>query len=136
MTSSAGASGLIRAGSPPRSATASRMVARSTTQGTPVKSCITTRAGVNWISVSGSAAGVPARERRHVVGGDVGPVLGAQQVLGQHLQRVRQLLKSGHGVQPVDLVAGPTHRELGRGTEAVHGSPWIRCPLVLSLIHI
>ena len=24
--------------------------------GTPVKSCITTRAGVNWISVSGSAA--------------------------------------------------------------------------------
>ena len=26
-------------------------------QGTPVKSCITTRAGVNWISVSGSAVG-------------------------------------------------------------------------------
>ena len=26
-------------------------------QGTPVKSCMTTRAGVNWISVSGSAAG-------------------------------------------------------------------------------
>ena len=25
--------------------------------GTPVKSCITTRAGVNWISVSGSALG-------------------------------------------------------------------------------
>ncbi len=57
MTSSAGASGLIRSGSPPRSAIASRMVARSTTHGTPVKSCITTRAGVNWISVSGSAAG-------------------------------------------------------------------------------
>ena len=55
MTISAGASGLILAGSPPSSATASRMVARSTTQGTPVKSCITTRAGVNWISVSGSA---------------------------------------------------------------------------------
>ena len=57
MTSSAGASGLIFAGSPPRSATASRIVARSTTQGTPVKSCITTRAGVNWISVSGCASG-------------------------------------------------------------------------------
>ena len=26
-------------------------------QGTPVKSCMTTRAGVNWISVSGSAFG-------------------------------------------------------------------------------
>ena len=57
MTSSAGASGLIRAGSPPSSATASRMVARSTTAGTPVKSCMTTRAGLNWISVAGSAFG-------------------------------------------------------------------------------
>jgi hypothetical protein len=34
MTSSAGASGLIPVGSPPSSATASRMVARSTMQGT------------------------------------------------------------------------------------------------------
>ena len=42
---------------------ASRIVARSTTQGTPVKSCITTRAGVNWISVSGSAVRVPGGER-------------------------------------------------------------------------
>ena len=57
MTSSAGASGLTLAGSPPRSRTASRMVARSTTHGTPVKSCISTRAGVNWISTLGSAAG-------------------------------------------------------------------------------
>ena len=36
---------------------ASRMVARSTMQGTPVKSCMITRAGVNWISWSGSAFG-------------------------------------------------------------------------------
>jgi hypothetical protein len=64
ITSSAGASGLIRAGSPPSSWTASRMVARSTTQGTPVKSCITTRAGVNWISVSGSAVGSHAASAR------------------------------------------------------------------------
>ena len=56
MTISAGASGLIFDGSPPRSAMASRMVARSTTQGTPVKSCMITRAGVNWISWSGSAS--------------------------------------------------------------------------------
>ena len=33
------------------------MVARSTMQGTPVKSCMTTRAGVNWISMLGSALG-------------------------------------------------------------------------------
>ena len=36
---------------------ASRMVARSTTAGTPVRSCMITRAGVNWISVSGWALG-------------------------------------------------------------------------------
>ena len=57
MTSSAGASGLILAGSPPNSATASPLVARSTTAGTPVKSCMITRAGLNWIAVFGSAFG-------------------------------------------------------------------------------
>ena len=55
MTSSAGTSGLILLGSPPRSAMASRMAARSTTAGTPVKSCMTTRAGVKAISSLGSA---------------------------------------------------------------------------------
>ncbi len=57
MTISAGESGLILFGSPPICAIASRMVARSTMHGTPVKSCMTTRAGENWISVSGSASG-------------------------------------------------------------------------------
>ena len=55
MTSSAGASGFTLSGSPPSSLTASRIVARSTMHGTPVKSCMTTRAGVNWISWLGSA---------------------------------------------------------------------------------
>ena len=55
MTSSAGTSGSILAGSPPRSAIASRIAARSTTAGTPVKSCMTTRAGVKAISLLGSA---------------------------------------------------------------------------------
>ena len=64
MTSSAGASGLIFAGSPPMSAIASRMVARSTTQGTPVKSCMITRAGVNWISLLGSASASQAASAR------------------------------------------------------------------------
>ena len=56
MTSSAGMSGLILVGSPPRARIASRMAARSTTAGTPVRSCRITRAGVNWISVSGCAS--------------------------------------------------------------------------------
>ena len=94
MTSSAGASGLISSGSPPSSRTASRMVARSTTHGTPVKSCMTTRAGVNWISVSGSARRVPRRDRPDVVGGDVRAVLGAEQVLQEDLQGVREACRS------------------------------------------
>ena len=55
ITSSAGTSGLIFSGSPPSARIASRMLARSTTAGTPVRSCMITRAGLNWISVSGSA---------------------------------------------------------------------------------
>ena len=43
---------------------ASRMVARSTMHGTPVKSCMITRAGVNWISLSGSASGYVLRRPR------------------------------------------------------------------------
>ena len=57
MISSAGRSGLTRDGSPPSAAIASRITARSTRHGTPVKSCSSTRAGVNAISADGSAAG-------------------------------------------------------------------------------
>ncbi len=49
--------GLMTSGSPPSFLTASRMVARSTMHGTPVKSCMTTRDGVNWISWLGWAFG-------------------------------------------------------------------------------
>ena len=52
MTRSTGTSGLIFFGSPPSIFMASRMAARSTTAGTPVKSCISTRAGRKAISRS------------------------------------------------------------------------------------
>ena len=45
MTRSTGFSGLIFCGSPPSARMPSRIAARSTTAGTPVKSCISTRAG-------------------------------------------------------------------------------------------
>ena len=95
------------------------MVARSTTQGTPVKSCISTRAGVNWISTLGSAVGVPAAERPDVVGGDVRAVLGAQQVLQQDLQAVRQAVVPVDRVDPEDLVARVADAQLALGTEGV-----------------
>ena len=52
MTSSTGCSGLMRSGLPPSATIASRIAARSTTHGTPVKSCSSTRAGMNEISFS------------------------------------------------------------------------------------
>ena len=90
MTSSTGTSGLIAAGSPPISAIASRIAARSTTHGTPVKSCRITRAGVKAISLDGLGLRVPRRERLDVLAPDADAVLVAQQVLEQHLQREGQ----------------------------------------------
>ncbi len=55
MIRSTGTSGSILCASPPSSSIASRIAARSTSAGTPVKSCISTRAGWNGISVLGSA---------------------------------------------------------------------------------
>ena len=57
MTRSAWTSGLTRPGSPPRSAIASRMAARSTTAGTPVRSWRMTREGMNGISASAATPG-------------------------------------------------------------------------------
>jgi hypothetical protein len=39
-----------------------------------------------------------------MVRGDVGTVLGAQQVLQQDLQTVRELVRSVDGIQPEDLI--------------------------------
>ncbi len=50
MTKSTGISGLINSGFPPAFTTASRMEAKSTTTGTPVKSCKITRLGLKGIS--------------------------------------------------------------------------------------
>jgi hypothetical protein len=55
ITRSQGTTGLILSGSPFIRAIASRIAARSTTQGTPVKSWSTTRAGMNGISVRGAS---------------------------------------------------------------------------------
>ena len=57
MTSSAGASGLILAGVAAEVAHRLAHGGQVDDAGTPVKSCMSTRAGVNWISRSGSAAG-------------------------------------------------------------------------------
>ena len=77
--------------------------------------------------LAGLGVGVPAGERLDVLGGDVGAVLGAQQVLQQHLEAVGQ---RGHRVvgeplrlhriQAEDLVVLAVHPECALGPEAVH----------------
>ena len=90
MTSSTGWSGLIFLGSPPMRFMASRIAARSTTAGTPVKSWSSTRLGRKAISRDGIGLGVPGGEGLDVVGGDGRAVLVAEQVFQQDLQRERQ----------------------------------------------
>ena len=61
ITRSAGTCGLMAFGSPPSVLIASRIAARSTTAGTPVRSCSSTRAGMKAISVlSRSGEATPA----------------------------------------------------------------------------
>ena len=107
-------SGLIFAGSPPRSAIAFRIAARSTTAGTPVRSCSRTRDGENEISFDGSAF---ASQRGDRV--DVRLAAVAQHVLEQHAQRVGQARDVVGGLQllePVDLVGAVSDLQLrGRG---------------------
>lgn len=59
ITKSEGQMGLMRFGSPPSFSTASRIAAKSTTAGTPVKSWRITRAGLNDTSVSALPSGFP-----------------------------------------------------------------------------
>ena len=74
----------------PASPIASRIAARSTIAGTPVKSCSSTRAGVKAISVLGSAFASQPASASMSAGVDRAVVLVAQQVLEQDLQRERQ----------------------------------------------
>jgi len=90
MTSSAGASGLTFSGLPPRRAMASRIAARSTTQGTPVKSCMMTRAGVKENLVGRDRGSIPVQQCFDVLARDIDAILEAQQVLEQDLQGVGQ----------------------------------------------
>ncbi len=64
--------GLITSGSPPSDLTASRIVAMSTTQGTPVKSCITTREWMNWISMARIGRRIPCEQFPNLLIRDVG----------------------------------------------------------------
>ncbi len=54
--------------------------------------------------LAGLSVRIPLGEATDVVGGDVRAVLGAEEVLQQHLQAVGQPIGAGHGVESEDLV--------------------------------
>ena len=111
-----------RSGRRPISSIASRIAARSTTAGTPVKSCISTRAGWNGISTLGSAVASQVAIASTSAAVDRGAVLEPQDVLEQDLERVGQpsdveaLLQ---GVEPVDLELAATRLQGRLRSEAV-----------------
>ncbi len=63
--------------------------------------------------------GIPVGDGPDVIGRDVGTVLGAQQVLGQDLQRVRKFLGAGDGRQAEDLVGVVSDLQRTLGAERI-----------------
>ena len=138
MTRSAGTSGLTSDGSPPRSAIASRMTARSTIAGTPVKSWRITRDGMNGISASAVAPGPPGRQRLDVLAADDAAAGMAEQVLEEDLQRdgrACHVQPIADGVEaevavPVvtDLQGGARAKGIDRGLPGCHRARLLRQP--------
>ena len=96
----------------------SRIAARSTTHGTPVKSCSRTRAGMKEISFSPIVFGSQPASARMSSRLDERVVLAPQQVLEQDLQRERQPLDIGEpglrqGGQAVEVNGLPANRKGG-----------------------
>ena len=81
----------------------------------------------------GLGGGVPGGQGSHVIGGDVGAVLGAQQVLGQHLEAVGQALQAGDGVEAVDLVVAAVDVEGAAGGEGVEAGHRGSLPVVVPI---
>ena len=98
MTRSAGTRGLMRVTSPPSLATASRIAARSTTAGTPVKSCSTTRPGRKGSSMPGPSPVGRGSQRASVfddLGVDELASRVSQRVLQQDAHREGQRVEVG-----------------------------------------
>ena len=90
ITRSTGTRGLIRFGSPPSRCMALRMAARSTTAGTPVKSCSTHPGRLERHLDRRLPHRLPAGQVAHVVLGHLVAVAVPQHGFQQHADRIRQ----------------------------------------------
>ena len=70
--------------------------------------------------LAGVGVRIPVGEPADVIGGNVGAVLSAEQVLQQDLETVRQGICTLNGIESEDLVRLLTHLEGCLGVEAVH----------------
>src|SRR5262252_5210388 len=118
MTSSTGWSGLTLAGSPPSRTMPSRIAARSTTHGTPVKSCSSTRAGMKEISRDVLLL------TSHFASASMSACL-TKQVLEQDLQRKREARNAREAAmlecqQAVHVDGTAAGRQRAARSEAVH----------------
>ena len=122
MTRLAGTSGLMRAGSPPSAAIASRMAARSTTAGTPVKSWSRTRPGMKGISMSGLAPGCQAA--RAAMSASLAPPRRAlaERVLEEHLDGEGQTVEAvADRIEAIDGSGDVAAAHPGTGTQGDGG---------------
>ena len=127
MTSSTGWSGLIFFGSPPIRSMASRIAARSTTAGTPVKSWSKTRLGRKAISREGIALGSQAARPRMSSAVTVVPSSlrsrFSSRIFSENGSRAGSSAGGLQGVEPVDLEGVVVDLDRGEGVEGVgHGS--------------
>ncbi len=131
MTSSAGTSGLILFASPPRSAIASRIAARSTTAGHAgeVLHHHARRREGDLLRRLGGV--VPGRDRLDVLAAYADPVLVAEDVLEQDLQRERKpgdVVGGLEGIKTVDLIVAPADLEVAAGAKRILGGHASRLP--------
>ena len=99
------------------------MAARSTTAGTPVKSCSSTRAGKNGTRLPAPGASGQPRQREHVLLAHVQPAGVAQQPLEQDAHGVRQALRVGRA----GLVEAVDAEEVGQARQARAGAEEVAC---------
>jgi hypothetical protein len=120
MTSSAGESGLILVGSPPRSCIGLAHGGEVDDAG-HAGEVLHDHAGRRELDLDARLGRrVPVRERVDVICRDVGAILGAQQVLGEHLQGIGEFLGAGYRVEAEDFVGVVAHRQGAAGAEGIN----------------
>ena len=126
MTRSAGISGLASLGSPPILASASRIAARSATQGTPVKSCMQHASGTE-LNFARLPVRFPACDVLDIGSLDRAIVFKPQQIFEQNSNRARDSVRVRdpglvEGFEAIERVTIVSNLQRGSSAETVLGA--------------